>query len=748
MSRFFQKRLASTTAADAKQIEAIGALTTAMRDTISAADDANIGYAIGTESFNQNKTQEISSLVKNVEDALRKVQTDLGIGIGQESDAGYRPHWSTAQIQAASAAAVTVGSGRDGMRAFISRSFAAPKDIAGFSRDDGSITSVVGMEGMSDAFSTRNYSIENFDDKDNRNAKVTSMSYNLNAAQQNEFGETFFPTVTISNDQVGIAVSIRLISVIKDFTRNADASLADFRRRNVVRALLDYTILKNDSNKLVPQYLAQTAQWFSSDIGSFQREIEGVTHVTGALAVNKQIGDLIKLGYPEATPHALNQGDTIDPAVSVGAVYAMIGASKVRLSLKSYKRAGFLAAPEDDSRLQNLNLALETVAITPTMKQFNGADMGAELAVLKTNEWTVRLRLNLSGNIHVAQGYGRVDVTEFSLVSIVDKDGELVDITAGDGKTIADAIKKEAIVGWDIEGRLSNLNRRQRGQIMDTTVYNQVWTVPLRSPITYPRPVNATSETDAADLAVLVSTTHARTSNEAVTTLFEAADMFEEYADNVKHDLDAIPPERFGVTRLLVRPTYKTRTVDLTAIVNNQNSHEKEKDIAAEMMLQIKDVAYQMYRDSGFQAFVESGAAGVTGNPTILIGTDPYTSRFIFVPGDTRTMGPDFAFKVVTTPDERFQGNVVVAFGYPDLFKGEINPAHFGNMLWASETVLVLQMNRSGDAQKETTVQPRFRHIINVPVLGWLIVKGLPEVIAMRVPRSFLAVDKDGKPKP
>lgn len=739
MSRFFQKRLQAISAADAKQIDAFSKLQVAMEGVVNAGDDQNIGYAIGTESFSQDKTTAVASLVTRVEDGLRSLYTELNIGTE-----GFAP----AQLQAASAAAATIGAGRTGLAAFLSRSFAAPKDIAGYDRATNTVTTVVGMEGMSDAFSERRVSLENFDDKDNRNAKVTSMAYNLNAAQQNEFGETFFPSVTISNDQVGIAVSIRLISVIKDFTRNADASLADFRRRNVVRALLDYTILKNDSNKLVPQYSTQTAQWFDAGIGSFSRDVEGVAHTTGALVVNKEIGDLIRLGYPEATTHALNQGDTIDPAVGVAAVYAVIGASKVRLSLKAYKRAGFLAAPEDDSRLQNLNLALDTLAITPTMKQFNGAAMGAELAVLATNKWTVQLKLNLSGNIHVAKGNGRVDVTEFSLVSIKDEDGESVNITAGDGKAIADAIKKEAIVGWDIDGRLSNLNRRQRGQIMDTTVYNQVWTVPLRSPITYPRPVNSTSETDAADLAVLVSTTHARTSNEAVTTLFDAADMFEEYATHVKHDLDAIPPERFGVTRLLVRPTYKTKTVDLTAILNNQNSHEKEKDIAAEMMLQIKNVAYEMYRDSGFQAFVESGAAGVTGNPTILIGTDPYTSRFIFVPGDTRTVGPDFAFKVVTTPDERFQGNIAVAFGYPELFKGEINPAHFGNMLWASETVLVLQMNRSGDAQKETTVQPRFRHIVNVPVLGWLIVKGLPEVITMRVPRSFLAVDANGNPKP
>jgi hypothetical protein len=279
-----------------------------------------------------------------------------------------------------------------------------------------------------------------------------------------------------------------------------------------------------------------------------------------------------------------------------------------------------------------------------------------------------------------------------------------------------------------------------RGQIMDTTVYNQVWTVPLRSPITYPRPVNATSETDAADVAVLVSTTHARTSNEAVTTLFETADALSEYTAIGHVDLDTVPPERFGVARLLVSPTYKYSAVDLTTVIQNAKSHEKEQDIAAEIMLHVKNVAYEMYRDSGFQAFVESGAAGVAGNPTILIGTDPYTSRFIFVPGENRTVGPDFAYKLVTTPDTRFQGNIAIAFGYPELYKGEINPAHFGNMLWAAETVLVLQMNRNGDAQKETTVQPRFRHFVNVPVLGWIVLTGIAEVIATRVPRNFHTV--------
>lgn len=730
MSKFFTKdvRPASTNS-DVRTRAAFEEITEIVNSKMSAGDDHLAQYAIGLESFNADKAKDVIQTFENLRDTFTASKKKLGFE-------GF--DLSNAQIEAGATAAATVATGQ-ALKTFVARSFEVPSHLAGYNANNNSITTVVGLEGMADAFVKRAVGVENFDDRDNRNARVTTVAYNLNAAQQNEFGETFFPTVTISNDMVGIAVSVRLISVIKDFTRNADASLADFRRRNVVRALLDHTILKNDTNKLVPQYKTQTQQNFSADIGSFTKEFEGVTHTTGALKINTRIGDLISLGYPEQTSHALNQGDTLDPAISVSAVYLMIGANKVRLSLAGYKRAAFIAAPEDDSRLQVLNLDIKTLSIKPSTLQFNQAALTGPLAPAVTNKWTINMRLGLSGNVSVSTGEILVSGVELRVISIIDEDGNPLDLTTGQAAAIVAAVTKDGIIGYDIDARTSNLNRRMRGQIMDTTVYNQVWTVPLRSPITYPRPINSSGETDAADLAVLVSTTHARTSNEAVTSLFEAADALSEYDTVGKlSDLDVIPPEKFGVSRLLLRPTFKHKVVNLTTVINNVASHEKEKDIAAEIMLHVKNVAYEMYRDSGFQAFVESGAAGVTGNPTILIGTDPYTSRWIWVPGDQRTVGPDFGFKVVTTPDERFQGNIAIAFGYPELNKGELNPAHFGNMLWASETVLVLQMNRSGDAQKETTVQPRFRHIINTPVLGWIVLTGIPEVIATRVPRKFI----------
>lgn len=738
MSNFFNKTVSrGKTSQDVKNVKAFEAIGNALASKMSAADDNLSKYAIGTEAFNADQSREVNTLFTGVNDQLKNLFETLGLE--DVASCGAR-------LEAASSAAVTISSGS--LRSFVTRRLEVPAGMAGYNPSSGELTSVVGLEGMSDAFINRAPGVENFDDRDNRNAKVTSVSYNLNAAQQNEFGETFFPSVTISNDQVGVAVSIRLISVIKDFTRNADATLADFRRRNVVRALLDHTILRNDTNKLVPQYKAQTAQWFSTNVGSFTKEVEGITHTTGALKMNTRIGDLIALGYPEVTSHALNQGDTLDPSIEVAGVYIKIGNNIVRLSLAGMKRSAFLAAPEDDTRLQNLNMDVRTLTLRPSTLQFNQAALVAPLDAMVASKWTVQLRMNMSGYVSASTGEIRVDGNGLEVVSIHDEDGNAQDLSGVAAKAIVDAVTKLSLEGYDLNARTSNLNRRMRGQIMDTTVYNQVWTVPLRSPITYPRPVNSTTETDAADVAVLVATTHARTSNESVTTLFEMADSLGEYSAISNADYDSVPPERFGVARLLVRPTYKFSSVNLATVIQNAKSHEKEKDISAEIMIHVKNVAYEMYRDSGFQAFVESGAAGVTGNPTILIGTDPYTSRFIFVSGENRTMGPDFNYKLVTTPDERFQGNIAIAFGYPELFKGEINPAHFGNMLWAAETVLVLQMNRNGDAQKETTVQPRFRHIVNVPVLGWIVLSGIPEVIATRIPRNFQQLAGNGAVTP
>lgn len=54
---------------------------------------------------------------------------------------------------------------------------------------------------------------------------------------------------------------------------------------------------------------------------------------------------------------------------------------------------------------------------------------------------------------------------------------------------------------------------------------------------------------------------------------------------------------------------------------------------------------------------------------------------------------------------------------------GEHNPLHFGNMAWKPELQLVVPIDRSTRV-KELVVQPAFKHVSQLPIMGLLDVRG------------------------
>lgn len=703
-----------------------------VKDALSLASDAATnrtisGYVYSSESFDEDRYRVVSNTMDQLSESLSSMSAKLGL----ES-------YSNSQIKSAVGAAIGVTD----VHKFATSKLNTTNVKPGFSAEGRAYTTVVGMEGLADAFETR-VAVENFDERDNRNAEVLSVTYNLEAGRQNEFGETFFPTVPVSNDNVGVAVSIRLTTVFEDFKRSTEGKLASFNRRNIVRAMLDHRILKNEGTRVIPVFApgntANNANFDISAVPAYTYDLEGEAILTAPLKFNQEIGDVIGLSSTQALIDSglMNNGDTLDPAINLDAVYLKLGDDILKMRLSGLAKTGFIASPEDDTRTQILNFDTKSLNISAATKCVDGSAL-VSLGEIVTQNLTMQLTAKINGDVSLSTGRLRVYALDLAVVAIYDENGEPISLTSGVGKTLSDLVNKTtSYVGYDIKAYRSNLNRRQRGQMLDTTVYNQIWTVPLRSPLTVPRPVNSTSQTDAADLASLISATFVRTSNEAVTTLLNTAEQLGEYTAGKGNVEGGIAPDLFGVARFLVKPTFIGKELDVNTVINSVSSHEKNKDISAVLISAIRDVAYRAYRDSGFQAMIETGAAGVTGNPTILVGTDPMTARYLIVDGDTRSFGPDFEFKVVTTPDERMQGQISIAFGYPSQGENTLNPAHFGNMLWSPEMTLVLPMQRSGGVQKELVVSPRFRHIVNVPVMGWLQVTGIPEVVTSRVPLLF-----------
>jgi hypothetical protein len=282
------------------------------------------------------------------------------------------------------------------------------------------------------------------------------------------------------------------------------------------------------------------------------------------------------------------------------------------------------------------------------------------------------------------------------------------------------------------------MNRRARGQLLDTTYYNQVYAVPLRSPITIPRPLTTGDANDSSDLAALITATHIRTSNAAVAELLKAQDMLAEFVSS--NDGTAMSPEILGVSRYLVKAFYEHEIFDVRLAIDSLKSSDRPKDLQAALVNKLRDMAYRMYRDSGYKAAADAMAGGMSATPTVIIGTDPVLSRYLMEDGDFRTLGGDFNVKVVSTLNNQMTGKIIMSFGVFEGSDGVPNPMHFGNMAWKPEMTLVLPIHRNGGNSKELTVQPSFLHVVNLPIMAALDVIGVSDVAASKVSVNTHAV--------
>ena len=709
MSQLFTKKIKK-----ARDLSPIGRTLNEVQNLLNEqkAEMRSIGTFIGLESLNETQVSELGSTVENWQSSFNRIAQELSIENLMPS-------------QAESATAIMAG--LTNIESFL-------RTTVHTTGSNSDTSTFVGMEGLDDGMGERIPAFEAYDERDNRNAVAYSIAYNLVAGRQNEFGEAFFPTVTVTNDNVGVQVSIRLIQVYNDFKRETAGALANYQKRNIVKAMIDGSILKNEQTRIIPVFrtgVNDAKFTATADFASYQVLLEGEAITTAPLAVGARF-DLLALSQTDAliANGLMDPSDSVDPAVELENIYVTVGDDRLRLKVNGLAGANFVYSPQDLHRVQRMNFTTNGVMLNKNTKQADASAL-VDLAAIVTSDVVVYLRVGMYGEINVEQGDTQVHALEITVDRVVNPvTGQDIPLGAAPAAGIVTAFAGAKIVGYDLRAYRSNLNRRQRGQLLDVTYYNQIWAVPLRSPITMLRPVNADAQSDNSDLAALVSATFVRTSNEAVRTLMQTADMLKGYVDNrvARPNSDYTQaPAMFGVARFLIDPTYIEENLDVASVINSVQSHEKARDAQAVLVNKIRDIAYRLYRDSGFQAVVDTQAAGVEGNPCVIVGTDPMTARYLMIDGENRLAGPDFEYMVVTSPQIEMQNRLFICLGYPNKANGQLNPLHFGNMLWSPELVLTLPISRGGQVSKELTVQPRFRHIVNVPVLGQVKVTNLPQ---------------------
>lgn len=563
---------------------------------------------------------------------------------------------------------------------------------------------------------------EAFDNRETRSAVLYSMMYNYTMSQQDEFGETLYPTLTLPATDVGFAIVVNRLTVHRGVQHGIEGKAVDFNKIDLMRAGVNPNILQRDKTRCIPRPRAGSEDKFVDPalVAPFAIEIDGEEITTGMLATGEEVG-LVGLSQSGASLSAGNydQTDTLDPAISLETLAIAIGAGNVvRFNVYGHAGANFTYAPQGEDKLRILNYRSNNLALTADTKNVDGAALSAPFDKIAANNLSVFLKVQASGTANTERGSAEVYHNTVRLQKIINRaTGELLDPSSATYQDIEAALANAKIIGWYPRAYLTNINMRERGDFLDRTSFTQLYEVPLLSPVTTLRPQNTSGEMDTSDFDALIVHTRFRMKNDVVTHILQSVDNIHEHVKSGSTE----PPKELGAARFHVKPVcYKPAdAIDMMAALDSIQSENRIADLQAAILNIIRDAAFRMGVDSEYQSAAD--AMGMVEPATIIVATDPIIARYIMADGDLRTLTDRYKIRVVSTLDERFRGKVFLTFG---VFGENRNAAphilNWGNLVWAQETVMSAQVTRGDRTTRETIVQPRYLFVNHLPVCALL----------------------------
>lgn len=614
-------------------------------------------------------------------------------------------------------------------------------DIGSFIRTDRS--AAPGAMAASNGIGRIAPAMESYDEKENRAAAVYTVAYNLQAARQDAFGEAFYPTVVVAPDQQGYHIHINLVNLINGVRRKTSGELENWNRHNIVHVIRNPGLINSTSTKLVPVYRDGNKQHFvdATVVAPSTTDVNGEAVSTSALAIGK-VFDLIALSQ---TDFQLDQGhmdetDSIDTDILMKSVLVKVGDDVLKFPTTHLPGAQFHYPVQGDQQRMDVRLETDALSVGPTTKDIGGAAL-VTLAPVVAGNLTVYVKTTLTGSVVRDKGTTEVNASAVRIEKIIDANGDVHLPTSPAHAAIVALFANAQVIGYEIDARRTNLNRRSIGQMLETRQDVQAYAVPLLSPFTVKRPQGLNDTTDASDLASLVTLTRAMASGMAVEELFKAADTLKALVQEGRRPLgDNLMV--LGIARHLVTAFYEFKEVKVDSTVQTRNSAELAANIQATLVNVIRDMVFRAYQESGYKAAADMLAGGESAKPVVIIGADQTVARYLQIAGDLRLIGGGFdEVQIVDTQNEKMKGKIFITFGVKGASDGVPHPLHFGNMAWKPEVTVVLPIHRNGANSKELTVQPAFRHVTNLPVLMEINVSGIPDTVETRIPVLMDAVE-------
>ncbi len=607
---------------------------------------------------------------------------------------------------------------------------------------------------VGDAVETRLLSAEAYDERVNNSAILYSMQYNAQAALQEEATETWWPTITVPNDNAAFTIEVKRWFVYDAIERQANGEVADWKRINIIRAARNPDLLNTNDTTGYPVFRTSSADQFWDKLVAGNVVTQTIKPDRNRTLVTAPLRpgitrDILGLSQTDEMLNAgpMNQTDSLDTKFTLRTIYVEFTDPADPTVKETFKfntsvipSSEYTYVLQGGYREMQLNFRTSDLMLDKNSKTHDNS-APVLLAGLATTELMFRMETRASGNIDIQDGKEVLDPSASGVkpVSCWNNTKQELPLNAAPAAAIAAILATGKIIGYDLTYYLANSNRRLFGQLMDSRSERQMYYIPLRSPVSIQHPAHVDPSVDAIDIQALLTHTRFRLVNEGIRKIHETYGALTQFASANDGSID--PPNVLGVGRFYVKPVRKYLPLDVTATVMNLTSEDARANIQAVIVNHIRQMGIEMFIESEYGPANSAMHGGVAPMPELIVLCSPDVEQYITVPGELRTMGGSpIPIRVVSHIDQTLSGRIYMTFGQFGANRNtEVVPLNSGNLFWSSELVLSGTINRQGATSRETMVQPRYFFLSHLPVMGLIEVTGIPGALA-RTPINFHSV--------
>lgn len=689
-----------------------GNISTALYDAIKAniPVDQIIGgqriadYALGAESFGDSVSYD------NVKAKASEFENDVATAISAAL-VDNNEFASEAYANGMKAATKIAGLAINPLKT------AAKIASIGGQKADGDVT--IDANGGLDPSEYGSFAAEMFDNQTISNSLYYSVNYNMQAARQDNFGKKFFPMIVMDPLQSGLTITMNIPSVVKDILRSASGKIQDFDLKPLLKNLYNSELWRAATNKVVPVRRAAGAdantEFFLAGVTSVDSST-GEDINTAPLAFDKTV-DLLGISQTDSqlAKGVQDRTDALDRMLKVSKVYAKLDTDYIQLDCKFDQSSAFMAKTNGQNKDMVLNYGSTILSVKIGETKNTAGAVATTLTAIGAGytNFVIVFDTNITGNANTATGNVSLFANRFAIAAIFNASGVKLDTSDVGYVAIAAALADIALVGFDLEAYRTNSNFRTSGLTLTKQKINQVYIVPIISgtKVQLPSSYVAGEDGDGDMLADQVMADRIRMMNDQYYTIEEYASVL----NNVYVNKLPVDPVNLGVGASYVSPFFVTRNIDLSTAVDSLDSQSRFEDIKFAIGNYIRNDVYKALVESNYKAVSEALNPGK--NIEVLVGTGTKLAGYLSGGVSPFNIGADYSVVVCDSPNPVMDDVMYVSFGVvSDTLNEAVNPMHFGCCAWSPSLVADI-VRQNGGQVREVQSNPRYRHIINLPIL-------------------------------